>query len=168
MLEQSTITEIKKAIDLVSNQDGDGNIVVKASKQKKTMPVINPFVICFHKSLYEIIETFALSRSAIRLLLLVLDSSALGNLVSINQTHLAKCLGTSKSGISRYMKELKTCGIILETDRGLFLNPQVISKGSLISMSENAPLTASAIQRMKDMGLPINYGSPSQIESYQG
>ena len=163
MLKQTTINEISEVIEEVAEQEGD-EIIVRASKQRKKLDAINPFSLCFHRSLSEIIHKSNISRASIVLLLHLIDLSAMGNLLSINQKQLAKHFGVSGPAMSKRFSELKKSKLLIDTDFGLFLNPQVISKGALTTLAQNDPLAAHAIAAMQALDLEINYGTEAQLK----
>ena len=174
LLEQSKINELEGAIDTALAQEIDykigtqskaqqASISINVTKKRKQINPINPFVICFYNSLYEVLRKNPITMKSFQLLLLILHDCALGNLISINQTSLAERMGTNKSNISRYIKELKTAGFFILLKKGLYLNPQIISKGSLLALAENDELTANSISLMQQNDMEVNFGTDAQL-----
>ena len=173
LLEKSTIKELNDAVNFVcaesstlqskSNEDISPNVKVQVSKERKQIEAINPFIICFYDSLYEILDASDVSRNAVKMLLLLLHDCAMGNLICVKQSSLMKRMNTKQPNISRYMKELRDAKIVLLLDEGLYFNPQIISKGSLLMLSKNNNLMSNAISNMQQNGREVNFGTDAQL-----
>lgn len=158
---KASLSKIQSAILDADNQDEVGDIHIHIAKKREKIVPINAFALCFTASLAEIMDKHNLSRPAIRLLLEILNTSKAGNLISINQNGLAARLGVSKSSISRSMQELQKTGVMLNTDVGLFLNPQVISKQGLDTIAKNYPQEVLAgIEALQTLGIEANWLPP--------
>lgn len=139
-------------------QEGPGGIDVRAAKRRNTIAPANAFCICFHASMAKIMDKAKLSRPALRLLFELIDISAAGNLISVNQKGLAARIGVSPNSVSRSMKRLISAGVVLELEHGLFLNPQLISKQALARMAELYPAEVIAgIEALQAQGFEKNW-----------
>lgn len=159
-----TITEeqIATAIETVQTRDDDaGTVQVNISKKRKHIDPLNPFALCFVGSLSTIIQTRQLTPTALALLFLLLDLSRFGNLVSVNQSGLAKRLGVKQPAISKALAKLEGAGIILNLPDGQFFNPQIITKQGLDTVARNYPASVLAgIEALTQQGLPVNWELP--------
>jgi len=154
----AAILDLAAAISKAQAQDGTGNIEVRTTKRRETIAPANAFSLCFHASMAQIMDKTNMSRTALRLLFELIDISAVGNLISINQTGLAARLGVSKTSVSRNMKALVNAGIVLEMPHGLFLNPQLISKQGLATVAKLYPReVAAGIEALQERGMALNW-----------
>jgi Winged helix-turn-helix DNA-binding len=151
------ISSLVAAINNAQAQNGD-HLDIRAIKRRETITPANAFSLCFHGSLAQIMDKTNLSRPALRLLFELIDISALGNLISINQNGLAARIGVSPNSISRSMRALVEAGVVLELPHGLFLNPQLISKQGLATVAKSYPKeVAAGIAALQAQGIAPNW-----------
>ena len=166
-LDTTTSEQIASAIGTVQARDDDaGTVQVHVSKKRMHIDPINPFAICFTGSLSTIIQKRNLTPTALALLFLLLDLSRFGNLVSVNQSGLAKRLGVKQPAISKSLAKLEAAGIILNLPDGQFFNPQIITKQGLDTVARNYPASVAAgIQALSQLGLDPNWKIPPPTDT---
>ena len=124
--------EIHNAIDDVK-ADGDVNVIIASKSYKQD--VNNNFVMLFYEALDDIIVEFQLTMLDLRVLMRLLRKASFGNLLIFKQSAIAKELKTSAPNISRTIKRMFKSNLLIKTEDGeVFINPHVISKGSLHKM----------------------------------
>ena len=72
--------------------------------------------------------------------------TAYGNLLVLNKVNLAARLGILPPNLTRSMKKLRKADFILETEDGIFLNPNVIAKGDLEKLDDDLLRAADETQ----------------------
>jgi predicted transcriptional regulator len=149
--------QISSGVEKADKQPFDGDLKISLSKERFKIEARNNFVICFYNDFYNIIKKYNIQQKELLTLLLILKYAEFGNQVNITQKTIADELGTHKSNVSRYFKNLEASGILIKNKGSIFINPQVLSKGSLKLMTDNAELFQIAIQEQKKRNLNINF-----------
>jgi hypothetical protein len=140
------------------------NVIV--AKQRRNLDPINPFVILFYQNFDALLVKYPMSPAALRVLVRLLKLAAFGNLVCFKQTSLAADLGISKAVVSRTIALFLKCGILTELENGgIFLNPQVLSKGSLLKLADNHDLMTQTLGTLQAQGMSAAFGSPAQLKA---
>jgi len=140
------------------------NVIV--AKQRRNLDPINPFVILFYENFDALLVKFPMSPSALRVLVRLLKLAAFGNLVCFKQSTLSADLGISKAVVSRTLALFLKCGLLTELDNGgIFLNPQVLSKGSLLKLAENHDLMTATLGTLQAQGMAAAFGTPAQLKA---
>ena len=135
------LKKITEAASGISEKISDGSSVkVIVAKDKYQTDILNPFAMIFCEVLFNTIEEYNLTKNDIRTILRIIYYARFGNLIQMSNTKLAKDLGMNKSSLSRSMKKLRESGILVEDEGNLYLNPQVISKGSFAKIEEDKEL----------------------------
>lgn len=137
MLHGNTIEKVSHGIE-EQKQHGDVNVIIAKDNQSnwKVNP-LNEFVILFVGNFQEIVKNYKLNNTDMLVLLEILKLMQMGNQVKITQQQIAKNTGKFKSQVSTCWKKFIETNIIIKTDDGSeFINPQLISKGSLKKQSE--------------------------------
>jgi hypothetical protein len=93
--------------------------------------VARPFVMLFTGMLEEVVRNGAINMTDMRVMLALCDVAAYGNLISLNQSGLAKIMGMQSSHLSRSIKKLLGENLLINTELGLFINPSLIIKGKI-------------------------------------
>lgn len=122
--------------DLMQEKMDETNAQVNVFVSKSKMPIVNQFVLLFYQSFLFTIDEYNLSRNEIRTVLKILEYTQFGNLIQLSYTKLAKDLNMDKANTSRIIKKLKAASLLIDDDGNLFLNPQIIAKGSFLKRDE--------------------------------
>ncbi len=124
----------------------DVDKILESTKEKKqvtvfvgkgTMRVNNPFAILFYETLLDIFITQNLSKTDIRVILTILKHISKGNVLSLSQKYIAEQAQLTTAQVSISYGRLIKCGLIIENEGSLFVNPQIIIKESLRDASQS-------------------------------
>ena len=122
--------------DLMQEKMDETNAQVNVFVSKSKMPIVNQFVLLFYQSFLFTIDEYNLSRNEIRTVLKILEYTQFGNLIQLSFTKIGQDLNINRANISRIFKKLKEAGLLVDDGGNLFLNPQVIAKGSFLKRDE--------------------------------
>lgn len=135
------LEKIADAASGITEQLADGSSVnVIVAKDKYQCDILNPFAMIFCGSFLNLINNYDLTKNDIKTVLQIIYYARFGNLIQMSYAKLAKDLGINRQNLSRTMKKLRESGIIIEDDGNMFLNPQIISKGSFAEIEKNKDL----------------------------
>jgi hypothetical protein len=104
----------------------DDAIVVVAGKKIK---VNTEFVMLFYSAVANLIDAKKINLTDFRVLFGICEIAKFGNLISMNQTVLAKQLGMQKQNMSKCISKLSAANVLIKSEYGLFINPSLIVKG---------------------------------------
>jgi hypothetical protein len=123
-------------------------VTVKVSKEKRKVDVRedHAFVMLFLDNFVSAVDAHGLTLADLRVLHELCRITAFGNLLILNQKNLSIRLQISPSHLSRSMKKLRKADFIIETDDGIFLNPNVIAKGDLSKIDDDLLRAADETQ----------------------
>lgn len=167
-----TMEQIANAIAVAATPADDStdktpaSVNVIVAKGRRNLDPINPFVILFYENFDALLVKYPMSPAALRVLVRLLKLSYFGNLVCFKQSTLAADLGISRAVVSRSIALFLKCGILTELENGgIFLNPQVLSKGSLLKLSENHDLMTQTLGTLQEKGMAAAFGTPAQLKA---
>ena len=122
-IEESKKQEMAKLIE------GGGTVkVTQTFNLDKKATVKADFVLAFTSNLRQLAE-LNISQNELKVITYILEVMEFGNLISINQTVIAKELGVAKSNISYTFKKLRSKNILIENNGHLFMNSALFQKG---------------------------------------
>lgn len=98
----------------------------------------NTFSLLFHSNLKYLIQEYNLKTTEIVALLQINEYMQYGNLIQMSYSKLARDIGIDPRNITRTIKKLKACKIIIEKDGNSYINPQVIIKGRFRKKDEES------------------------------
>jgi len=118
--------------DEISKKREKGDVNVIVGREQYKLKTKNEFVILFYEALDTLLDTYKLSTMDLRVIICLLRKAKYGNLLSYSQSSIAKELNTKQPNISRSLKKLRECNILIKTeDNEEYLDPQVLTKGNL-------------------------------------
>lgn len=148
---QKDVGNLLQSIDnKLSSDEAELNVIL--TNNLKYRP-INEFVLLFAKSFRLTIEDYKLTVTDIRVVFRLMEYAQYGNLLSFDRATLAEDLNLKKQNLSRSLNHLIECGIILKVRNNLFLNPQVISKGSLKRFANARDITSE--ENLVELGAKV-------------
>jgi hypothetical protein len=122
-IEESKKQEMAKLIE-----SGGTVKVTQTFNLDKKATVKADFVLAFTSNLRQLAE-LNISQNELKVITYILEVMEFGNLISINQTVIAKELGVAKSNISYTFKKLRSKNILIENNGHLFMNSALFQKG---------------------------------------
>lgn len=128
-LSLNTVEEIKKM-----QEKGDVKVTTIVQNEKK-VSLKDQFVMAFTSNLRALAE-LNISQNELKVITYILEVMEFGNLISINQTSIAKELGLHKSNVSYTFKRLVEKNILIKKDGHTFMNSNLFAKGLNHSMNE--------------------------------
>lgn len=131
---ENSISEL--LLQLQKNIDSK-NARLFLSTGKIKMQILNEFAFLFCSSFLQTIDDYNLSRNDIRIVLKIIEYMQFGNLLKLAYSSIAKDLNIDKGNVSKSIKKLKVCKLIIDIDGSLYLNPHIILKGKLNSFNED-------------------------------
>jgi len=157
------LTEVASSID--EKLEASGSVNVSVAKSRVLLKTSNNFVLLFYESFLKVIDDFELQRTDIRVILKILEIAKFGNLISFSLAGVARELEIDRSTVSKSVKKLKEVGIFFEDDnKNMFLNPQVIAKGSLHECHETAMVEKGAEILKEKLGVEPNFLTKKMLE----
>ena len=107
-----------------------GNVKVTAIIQpEKKNSLKSEFVMAFTSNLRALAE-LNISQSELKVITYILEIMEYGNLISLNQSQIARDLDMKKSNMSVIFKKLKQKKILIEDeDKNLYMNANIFAKG---------------------------------------
>lgn len=90
-INETSLRKIKKAVGTVKAQEGEGDVNVNVSKQRKLIKA-NHFCLVFYENIGRLLADGELNitKNDMRVLFKLLEYTSLGNLLSFSQTQIAK------------------------------------------------------------------------------
>ena len=128
-LSLNTVEEINKM-----QEKGDVKVTTIVQNEKK-VSLKDQFVMAFTSNLRALAE-LNISQNELKVITYILEVMEFGNLISINQTSIAKELGLHKSNVSYTFKRLVEKNILIKKDGHTFRNSNLFAKGLNHSMNE--------------------------------
>lgn len=128
-LSLNTVEEINKM-----QEKGDVKVTTIVQNEKK-VSLKDQFVMAFTSNLRALAE-LNISQNELKVITYILEVMEFGNLISINQTSIAKELGLHKSNVSYTFKRLVEKNILIKKDGHTFMNSNLFAKGLNHSMNE--------------------------------
>lgn len=138
----------KTAVDIQEKLSDDKEVNVITTNHIKYCPK-SPFVILFQNEFFLTIEQYKLTQTDLRVMFRILYYISYGNCINLERKILCKDLNIDKSRLSRSFKNLHDCGLLITTEAGTFLNPQIIVKGSLKNFTKEEQ------QKLTELGAKI-------------
>ncbi|MCY5740835.1 replication/maintenance protein RepL, partial [Salmonella enterica subsp. enterica serovar 1,4,[5],12:i:-] len=114
-LSLNTVEEINKM-----QEKGDVKVTTIVQNEKK-VSLKDQFVMAFTSNLRALAE-LNISQNELKVITYILEVMEFGNLISINQTSIAKELGLHKSNVSYTFKRLVEKNILIKKDGHTFMN----------------------------------------------
>lgn len=135
---QKDVGNLLQSIDKKLSED-DAELNVILTNNLRYIPR-NEFSILFADALFVYTEPALkekkMSMTDLRVILRIVHYTKYGNLVQISRQTLMEDCGLKPAHLSRSLKKLHELGLLLTVNRNMYLNPQVIAKGSLRSFAE--------------------------------
>lgn len=128
-LSLETVEEVNKL-----QEKGDVKITTIVQNDKK-ITLKEQFVMAFTSNLRALAE-LNISQNELKVITYILEVMEYGNLISINQTSIAKELGLHKSNVSYAFKKLVQKNILVKKDGHTFMNSNLFSKGLNHNLNE--------------------------------
>ena len=117
-----TLNEIEKM-----QVGGDVKVTTIVQNEKK-VSLKEQFVMAFTSNLRALAE-LNISQNELKVITYILEVMEYGNLISINQTSIAKELNLHKSNVSYVFKKLIAKNILIKKDGHTFMNSNLFAKG---------------------------------------
>jgi DNA-binding MarR family transcriptional regulator len=127
-LKDFEIDELKKQEIAKLIEDGGTVKVTQTFNLDKKATVKADFVLAFTSNLRQLAE-LNISQNELKIITYILEIMEFGNLISINQSVIAKELGLAKSNVSYTFKKLRNKNILIEKNGHLFMNSSLFQKG---------------------------------------
>lgn len=125
-----------EAVEEVNKLQEKGDVKITTIVQNdKKITLKEQFVMAFTSNLRALAE-LNISQNELKVITYILEVMEYGNLISINQTSIAKELGLHKSNVSYAFKKLVQKNILVKKDGHTFMNSNLFSKGFNHSMNE--------------------------------
>ena len=113
----------------VENLQEKGNVKVTAIiQQEKKNSLKSEFVMAFTSNLRALAE-LNISQSELKVITYILEIMEYGNLISLNQSQIARDLDMKKSNMSVIFKKLTKKGVLIKEKGHLFMNSNLFAKG---------------------------------------
>lgn len=139
-----TLERVASAIEKTTGKSV--KVSVGKDKQKVNIRTDHAFVMLFLENFVSAVDKHGLTLADLRVLHELCRITAYGNLLILNQVNLAARLKILPSALSRSMRKLRKADFILETEDGIFLNPNVIAKGDLTKLDDDLLRAADKTQ----------------------
>jgi len=137
------VTEINKL-----QEKGDVKVTTIVNTEKK-VSLKDQFVMAFTSNLRALAE-LNISQNELKVITYILEIMEYGNLISINQTAIAKELGLHKSNVSYVFKKLVTKNILIKQNGHTFMNSNLFAKGLNHKMNEERRANLRTAQKSDD------------------
>ncbi|VUS45426.1 hypothetical protein SB6407_05575 [Klebsiella pasteurii] len=137
------VTEINKL-----QEKGDVKVTTIVNTEKK-VSLKDQFVMAFTSNLRALAE-LNISQNELKVITYILEVMEYGNLISINQTAIAKELGLHKSNVSYVFKKLVTKNILIKQNGHTFMNSNLFAKGLNHKMNEERRANLRTAQKSDD------------------
>lgn len=123
-------------VEEINKLQEKGNVkITTIVKNDKKLTLKDQFVIAFTSNLRALAD-LNISQNELKVITYILEVMEFGNLISINQSSIAKELGLHKSNVSYVFKKLVAKNILIKKDGHTFMNSNLFAKGLNQSMSE--------------------------------
>ena len=142
---QTASNILTEAADRLQEQmQKNPNANVNMYMGKARIPIMNNYVLLFYNAFDKMIDEYSLSRTEIRTMLKIMEYMRFGNLIQLSQKKMAEDLKIDRPFVSRIMKRLKNCGLLIDDGGNLYLNPQIIAKGRFMNDEDELLLEKGA------------------------
>lgn len=126
-----------EAVEEINKMQEKGDVkVTTIVKNDKKITLKDQFVIAFTTNLRALAD-LNISQNELKVICYILEVMEFGNLISINQTAIAKALDLHKSNVSYVFKKLIAKNILIKKDGHTFMNSNLFAKGLNQSMNED-------------------------------
>lgn len=137
------VTEINKL-----QEKGDVKVTTIVNTEKK-VSLKDQFVMAFTSNLRALAE-LNISQNELKVITYILEVMEYGNLISINQTAIAKELGLHKSNVSYVFKKLVAKNILIKENGHTFMNSNLFAKGLNHKLNEERRSNLRTAQKSDD------------------
>lgn len=128
-LDEDEVQEAQKLQEKVKKNDDKIKVTTHIQADKDTKYLKSQFVIAFTENLLNF-SKLNITKNQLLVVCYILEKMEYGNLISLNQSAIAKELEIHRSNVSRVFKQLREKEIIIaDADDNLFMNSNLFSKG---------------------------------------
>lgn len=137
-------------VTAISNlqEKGDVKVTTIVNSEKK-ISLKDQFVMAFTSNLRALAE-LNISQNELKVITYILEVMEYGNLISINQTAIAKELGLHKSNVSYVFKKLVSKNILIKENGHTFMNSNLFAKGLNHKLNEERRANLRTAQKSDD------------------
>lgn len=129
-------------------QKGDVKVTTIVNSEKK-VSLKDQFVMAFTSNLRALAE-LNISQNELKVITYILEIMEYGNLISINQTAIAKELNLHKSNVSYVFKKLIAKNILIKHNGHTFMNSNLFAKGLNHKLTEEKRANLKTAQKSDD------------------
>jgi len=129
-------------------EKGDVKVTTIVNTEKK-ISLKDQFVMAFTSNLRALAE-LNISQNELKVITYILEVMEYGNLISINQTAIAKELGLHKSNVSYVFKKLVSKNILIKHNGHTFMNSNLFAKGLNHKLAEDKRANLKTAQKSDD------------------